>query len=47
MEEHNRWLFPDEVGILCKMVRLTMERRASPKVAFPFTFVGPSGAEAV
>jgi hypothetical protein len=34
MEEPTGWLFPDEVGRLCKMVRLTMERAGFPEGRF-------------
>jgi hypothetical protein len=34
MEEPTGWLFPDEVGRLCKMIRLTMERAGFPEGRF-------------
>jgi len=34
MEEPTGWLFPDEVGRLCRMVRVTMERAGFPEGRF-------------
>jgi hypothetical protein len=34
MEEPTGWFFPDEVGRLCKMVRLTMECAGFPDGRF-------------